>query len=918
MDYISDKYDPGSSPSNYLELTEQGMLFFILNILIHDLSHDFTKERLGKKMARNSNKVALETPQPSASASAPSEDISDLDISPHYDTIHGVHAAEFQLDITINSLPDADAKSSASAKAESKLPAAASAKAESKLTAAASAKAESKLTAAASAESKLSEEKELSPEKLEEFEKGAAIQLAIEKAKSSQGPVTRSKYRKLQPLCEFVDETRLVVLGKIVDVRKSMRGGRTLIQNLTRKQNKSQSQLMLIQNLTRKQNKSQSQLMSSQTKDRSRSSLKRRLSSILTRKLKAVKNKSEIMKELKQKPYIQRNMRFSHMLKSAFHQAIGETNGYPEYEKLNKYYRVMFELYSSFKPNEQISPLDIFNSTFIKEALVLHLIYPDVEPSALLDAVIQSKQKTDLELKGGAKNDEALKAMIEGFANFSTYQSMYVNTASFPRDLDAMIAQLNGDVARVLESGAISDSSARVNIINGIKKTIEHHQKALEKATSSGRTPRGIYLESLKQTIITNNLKILFEGIYAPCERGIKEDALKAANDNAKARDEARNLPIVQIADKPCKIVKTIARGCLKFVFATLSEGIVLTKGNIFDATERSEKKFNGDIYTGQSSPDMSLYLSQLAMVQNIAAGFSQGGDTLDERLLDNMKEYVSDKGNVEIYSDKTGYTPFPPTLPTKYQIINNGATQQLPKLRLDLGKVICPLSSILDPMGSFGSCSTKRDLDTRCSTEKSASSNLFFTTDIYLSDPSKSIAYYGRTQQKNGQEGIIQYGFNTRDYSLPLVVKTVDMSHPNIIDLSVTNTYESILTRIVYSWHNLSENIDNLTVDQLFDRLISNSGLFSDMISGSTIKNCGDLYQELNSSMKYRGYSLNNLTESDKRAKFDPLLIGIHQDRPAASRNMFLLTQGDSNSINMNAIGGYVSPTGYFFVKHK
>ena len=933
MDYIGNTFNT-ESDTNYLKLSEYAIFFFLLNILVHDLSHDVTKERVNKKMKQNDYilQTPIErapTPDAAAAAAATAEEsIDDLNSSPHFDTIINVSTAILQFDLVTGTPPpppdEADAPPSPPGKA--------------------GVPPSEVLPPAAPNTSSL----ELDTTKNDEEEDIGVTPLAIEtvidianKTATPSSPakmVTRSRYRQLQRLAEFVDETKMVVIGKIKSV-EPMRGGK-MFNSFDKNVNQQATRRSHLDD------NYESKTKSKRHKVKISSSLDMKLSSILKRKVKATKkinsilkkkqtrrHKSAVMRELQGKLYIQRNINFSQMLKSAFHQVVGETNGDPEYDKLNKYYRVMAELYSSFKPDEQVSPFDIFNLSFIKEALVLHLIYPDLKPSVLLDAVIQSRQTSGPELKGGGKSEQTLKARIEsltddaGLGMFNIYKGIYMNSNAFPSDaakLEQMREKLASSVKEIIDSPEYVDSKKiRKNIILGIQKTIEHNELIMKKK-SVGAT-RSTYIESLKKTLITNYLKILFDGIYDACDRAVKEDILTDKKNKSEQQANAMNLPIAKIADKPCKIVRTVARGCLKFIFITL-------KPDIFSLTDSARTAFS-DAYPQYSDADNSLYTSQLAMVRNIAAGFSQGGETLDSRLLNIMKLYVNEKKSAHMYSSDTkdkDSERFPDLTRTKYRIINNGAKHQLEeKLKLDANKVICPLSSILDPMGSFGSCSTTADLASRCSTERSGTDNQLFATDIYISNKSQSgdesdIAYYGKIQQSvrgTDKKGIIQYGFRTSDYCLPIVVKVVDMARPNIIDLSVTNTYESIINRIVYSWNNLTPYDASLTVNDLFEQLIMREGLFTDLISCSTIKNCGDLYQELNSSFVNRGYSFENIgTEAAKRSaisELQDLLIGIHQDRPAASRNMFLLVQDDP-LINKNAIGGYVSPTGYFFVKHK
>ena len=990
--------------TNYLTLSDDGSNFYLMNIIIHDLSHDVTNDRLNKKIKVSSDlaKTISDTP----SSDSPPIEIANIDdlvnkdlaTSPHFDTILNVGEAI----IILEAAPVAGTPPASAAKASDALPPATegakttkAAKASGEFpppvpTTASAAEVsdapppapEFKITDTAMKDTSMplesgpnseAEDRRLVPE----VGLGAVIYNAnIQPGLLETGRITRSKYRKLQRISEFVDETKMVVIGKIDDgsqIGKRIGGGAksyyspiptvlkprkfdsptsvadfsptSVTDDLSSHSNSDnqpeiQNRSPFISTNVRKLKSAETRKLQSMIQRKLKSAETRKLKSAETRKLKSAetrklksmiqrkvksaetrKLKSALMRELKSKPHIQRNIRFNNMLKSAFHQVVGETNGNPEYYRLNKYYRVMFELYSSFKPSEQASPLDIFNLSFIKEALILHLIYPDVKPSILLDAVIKSRETNDPELKGGGQQEQALQALIRSNSKFNDYKALYINFTELPpSSLDITLAELKALIDPMIDQeqkDSLYNASTKVrkNVVNGLKKTIGHNEKILEAKGSSGR-PK--YIESVKKTLITCYLKILFDGIYDACERAVKEDVLYANRLAADAKANSMNMPIAKIADKPCKIVRTIARGFIKYVLpSSIGSGDTLTS------------TLHGDIYTkaSPSDPDKSLFNSQVDMVRNIAGGYAQGGETLDSKLLNNIREYLKEKTTVvDTYSK--------PTLPKfsvggeRPDVINNGARSQLPALKLNETDVICPLSSILDPMGSFGSCST--DDQSKQNSEKAPSTSQLFPTDIHISNGAENsdgeTAYYGRTEQKLDnmiKKGIIQYGFRTSTYALPIVIKVVDMTRTNIIDLSVSNTYESILNRIVFSWNNLTPNSDKLTVNELFELLIRAEGTFTDLISCSTIKNCGDLYQEINSAFVNRGYDkqeIKGVIDPRLGAKalfFRKTVVGVHQDRPAAVRNMFLLSQ-DSPEINKNAYGGYVSPSDFIFVKHK
>jgi hypothetical protein len=99
-----------------------------------------------------------------------------------------------------------------------------------------------------------------------------------------------------------------------------------------------------------------------------------------------------------------------------------------------------------------------------------------------------------------------------------------------------------------------------------------------------------------------------------------------------------------------------------------------------------------------------------------------------------------------------------------------------------------------------------------------------------------------------------------------------------------------------------------------------ANLNIFSVVFNKILIKGTGDLYQEINSVCKYGGYVGDNYycdenilsynTSSGNQTRFFAA-----NDRPSASRFIFILCNGDENEINTKSLGGYISQSDYFIV---
>ena len=199
--------------------------------------------------------------------------------------------------------------------------------------------------------------------------------------------------------------------------------------------------------------------------------------------------------------------------------------------------------------------------------------------------------------------------------------------------------------------------------------------------------------------------------------------------------------------------------------------------------------------------------------------GIYPTGETLDANLLTDFIEYADNKKATTPVANwiKTNAHPtYGPQKHNKPHIINNGVIlSTLNSKDIASGNVTCTLSQIVDAMGNFGDCSKTNKVG---DAEKDPNTGLSYTTDVIITEETtaeKTTADYCTsrmeeiTNKKNGKkEIIISYSLKLGNLETPLFFKTIDNSHPRILDLSLSNTYKSVITRLLYIWGNDTEQI--------------------------------------------------------------------------------------------------------------
>lgn len=323
----------------------------------------------------------------------------------------------------------------------------------------------------------------------------------------------------------------------------------------------------------------------------------------------------------------------------------------------------------------------------------------------------------------------------------------------------------------------------------------------------------------------------------------------------------------------------------------------------------------------------------------------------LDRLLIDVVKDYYNDKtwkGGRYICSKKSGKAHY------LYIIDNASAILSDDRDR----NVFCPLSSIIDGMNQ---CTIGAKGSYNASSIEYGNMD-FMITNINQNKNKKQNQYYrGMLMLNNGfnlskKSNNVTYKINYRGANedlemLDILIDNIEIKNGKIRNLEAKNALKTMLVSLLSVFINKLKSKDNSSVNigtylttnvtpnsrfNIFQNIINvvkNSKIQLATVSRSTLdvsqntksellqsfftilgKGAGDIYQEINAVCKYGGYTstTNNYSitgdiipwNNEGNAK----RCLAANDRPSATRFIFLSSVGKKNDINESSFGGYIS----------
>jgi hypothetical protein len=261
-----------------------------------------------------------------------------------------------------------------------------------------------------------------------------------------------------------------------------------------------------------------------------------------------------------------------------------------------------------------------------------------------------------------------------------------------------------------------------------------------------------------------------------------------------------------------------------------------------------------------------------------------------------------------------------------KLFVINN-AVSDFPSLKLSPtltyplteNNTFCPASSIMDAMFQCSFAGSKKRIE-------------YGDMNFNIVNNSSSFYHNGivKINSKNTSKitaSIITQSLFPEGTILNSVSKDIDLRtgrelKATVVYRSQVNTIYNIFSNLISNYPNgiLTKNINTL----LWNQLLLNDDLCTQILQKGSLKSCGDLFQEINSCCKGGSYTKLRYSNNSGEYYINPVItnynlngnalrLGIANDRPSGLRTVFTLLFAESSDINQMAIGGYSGPSSKF-----
>jgi len=296
---------------------------------------------------------------------------------------------------------------------------------------------------------------------------------------------------------------------------------------------------------------------------------------------------------------------------------------------------------------------------------------------------------------------------------------------------------------------------------------------------------------------------------------------------------------------------------------------------------------------------------SECGMIENIIATKHVPG-SIDENIRDAFKRYASGSpkylGNINDIKDVVAGLKSQKKGALKVVAINNAASDALDYIEIEEQSRICPISSVNDAQGTFGSCYPLKRIYPPARKEFNP-----MEFDIRNDNESNPIHYHGKSEVTNSSGKLrtrVTYEAQINEFYLPEVEVIIDVTEgQSVLTLSANETFKTLLSAILGIWRNLFAERPHGSVssEMMWDSLINNQLIFSELVSCGSLKSVGDLFQEINSVAAGGAYT-NGFDISNQYR------IGANGDQPSGVRAAYMLLRA-FYGININSLAGYLAP---------
>jgi len=270
-----------------------------------------------------------------------------------------------------------------------------------------------------------------------------------------------------------------------------------------------------------------------------------------------------------------------------------------------------------------------------------------------------------------------------------------------------------------------------------------------------------------------------------------------------------------------------------------------------------------------------------------------------DDVLFDHFKEDQSIK-NIP-----------PPARSTLSYIVNNAAL--IGQHGLD-GNYFCPISSILDGQSTCGYEENRPDVASK-GQRGLERGDMDFKIQGSINNQNANLYYNGKSTQTPNNKGEYKYEINLGFPVKPeiqlnkqMTLGGDDLTAPK----AIRNTLNSMIGYYQQKQQQIQLDPSIGFFDNLYRRFFNNDIEFTVNMYQILFKGSGDLFQEINAVCKNGGYVTTPTYYDDRISQFtnnnqDALRAFYANDRPSACRAFKFLRDGNQSEINQNAFGGYV-----------
>lgn len=165
---------------------------------------------------------------------------------------------------------------------------------------------------------------------------------------------------------------------------------------------------------------------------------------------------------------------------------------------------------------------------------------------------------------------------------------------------------------------------------------------------------------------------------------------------------------------------------------------------------------------------------------------------------------------------------------------------------------------------------------------------------------------YTGYSTQAKKKKDVYSVGFHiyvNEDFVVGPTFKNVNLTTGK--ELSASSVYANVLNHLgtKMSWVASPEDVAGA---------FETESILAEFLACICFKNTGDLFQEMNALLRYRG-----VNDPERRSLVDPFMMFVGNDRPSSVRGMAMARMHEPGSaVNKNALMGYVSSGTQQFVR--